>query len=72
MPRPQTRFQWLAQQFDRLVETIHECEDPKKRQHLLRRMKVLVDEIDVAVSSSLKKDKQDTTSSFPPDQPTGD
>jgi hypothetical protein len=72
MPRPATRFQWLAQQFDMLVETINECEDPKKRKPLLRRMKVLIDEIDVVVSASLKRDTQDTASSLPPDQPTGD
>jgi hypothetical protein len=69
MLSPATRFQRLAQQFDTLIGNINDAQDPKERKRLLRRMKIVIDEIDALVSSSLKPD---TASSPSPDQPTGD
>lgn len=70
MPRLSDNFQLLAHQFDLLVEMVNECKDPKERMHLLRHMKVILNEIDVLILSSLKRDMQDTIGSPSPEQPS--
>ena len=67
MPGPSERFQWLAQQFDELVESLNVSPSLKERKQLLRRMKILIDEIDALILSALKRDN---TGSPPTDQPT--
>ena len=68
MPNPTDRFQWLTQQWDALVERLHVAHDLEERRMLLRRMKVLITEIDMLIASTLKRDAQDITVS-PPDRP---
>ena len=68
----QTRFQWLSQKFDGLVEKLNDTDDPEERKETLRRMRVLLDELDVVVSSSVKKDKNDTASSLTQQANPGD
>jgi hypothetical protein len=66
------RFRWLTHQFDALVEHPHESRSVEERKKVLKRMKILLDENDELIFSSLKRDKQDTASSPPLDQPTAD
>jgi hypothetical protein len=68
MGSPSERFQWLAQQFDALVERLSECKSLEERKQLLRRMMILIHEIDALILSALTRDKQGTTA--PPNQPT--
>jgi hypothetical protein len=72
MPRPSDNFQLLAHQFDLVVEKVNQSKDPKERMHLPRHMKVILNEIDMLISSNLKRDSQDATSSAPPDQSTAE
>ena len=66
------RFQWLTQELDALAESLHISHSLDERRLLLRRMKVLIVEIDMLISSNLKRDTQDTTSSPPPEQPSAE
>ena len=70
MLKPSERFQWLAQQFDAIVERLNESTSLEERKQLLRRMKFLLDKIDGVVFSALERDKRDTPSSPTPDRPT--
>jgi hypothetical protein len=70
MPHTPGRFPWLAHEFDSLVESLNECESLQERRKLLRRMKVLINEIDALIFSTLKRDKQDTVGSPSSNQPT--
>jgi hypothetical protein len=57
------QFQSLTQQLDTLVKAIHECRDPKERKELLRRMRLMLDEVDSIAFSPLKLDKSGTARS---------
>jgi hypothetical protein len=57
------RFQWLAREFEALLENLDESSTPDERKQLRKRMKTLLDEIDDLVFSSLKRDKQNTAGS---------
>jgi len=61
----QERFKWLADQFDALVLNLEVSADAKQRRQLLRRMKVLIDEIDDLILSSLKRDHVTARQSSP-------
>jgi hypothetical protein len=58
---PKDRFQWLAHEFDGLAKKMPVCANRKERRSLLRRMKILIDEIDALIFSTLKRDDQDST-----------
>lgn len=70
MPHPSDRFRLLAHQVESLVERLNDFPPPSfdERTKLLRRMKVLIVEIDMLIMSDLKRDGQDASSSPPPDQ----
>jgi hypothetical protein len=74
MPKSSERFQFLAHEFDSLVEKYNESPTPslEERTKLLRRMKVLIVEIDMLILSSLKRDSQDASSPLSPDQSAAD
>ena len=74
MPESSERFQLLAQEFDSLVERYNEFPTPSfaERAKLLRRMKVLIVEIDMLILSSLKGEGQDASSPLSPDQSGAD
>jgi ABC-type phosphate transport system auxiliary subunit len=57
MSSPTERFQSLSQQLDALVSALHKSNNVNERARLLRRMKILIDEIDALNSPSLKRDK---------------
>ena len=63
-------FQLFAHEFDSLVEKLHESSSLEERRKLLRRMKVLIVEIDMLILSSLKRDGQGTPNPPPSGQPT--
>ena len=71
MPSPSERFQRLAHQFEALLESLNESPSSKKRNQLLRRMKILIDEIDGLDLSTLELDEE-TASSRQPDQSTAE
>lgn len=68
----------MTVEFKALVESLNKVPNLKKRKQLLRRMKILIDEIDGLISSDLKQDEQGTVSSGPrptepqlgPEEPT--
>jgi hypothetical protein len=70
MPKQSDRFQWLAREFDALAESLEDCPNLEKRRQLLRRMRILIDEIDKLVIFTLKREKQETPISTQPSQPT--
>jgi hypothetical protein len=72
MPKHSDRFQWLSQQFEALAESLHDSPSVKERKQLLRRMKILIDEIDALILSTLKQDREETSSCQAPDQPTAE
>jgi hypothetical protein len=45
MTKPQ-QFQTLAEQFETLAHILSACEDKEQRKHLLRKMKVIIDQVD--------------------------
>ena len=57
------RFYWLTEQLETLVAILHNSADPKERSHLLRRMKVVLNEIDALNLFSLRREKLDLTRS---------
>jgi hypothetical protein len=61
MPMPKERFQWLAHEFDTLVKKTNECSNMEERRTLLRRMRILIEEIDALISSTLKRDDKEFT-----------
>jgi hypothetical protein len=65
MPTSSERFQVLGDQFDSLVKRLNDSPAPslEERTKLLRRMKVLIIEIDMVILSTLKRDEQEATSS---------
>jgi hypothetical protein len=69
---PPDNLQLLAHQFNLTMDMLNERTDPKERMHLLRHMKVILGEIDQLISTNLKRDSQDATSSPPPDQSTAE
>jgi hypothetical protein len=64
------RFQWLAHEFDALVKKTNDCPNTEERRALLRRMKILIDEIDALIFSTIKRDDQDSTVTPSSDQST--
>ena len=71
MSNSSDRFQSLTRELDALAESLHNSNSLDERRLLLRRMKVLIVEIDMLISSNLKRDSHDISSS-PPDQPTAE
>lgn len=65
MPKDSESFNRLTVQFKTLAESLKEVPNLKKRKQLLRRMKILIDEIDGLISSDLMQDAQDSVSSGP-------
>jgi hypothetical protein len=45
MPEVQKSFESLGHQFEELSRSVGECHDPERRRQLLRKMKVILDEI---------------------------
>ena len=72
MPSSSERFQFLAQEFGSLVQGLDQSRSVGERTTILRRMKVLIVEVDMLISSSLRYDNRDTTGSKPPDQPAAE
>jgi len=70
MPMAKERFQWMAHEFDALVKKANECPNTEERRSLLRRMKILIDEIDALILSTLKRDDQNSTLTPSSDQST--
>jgi hypothetical protein len=60
MPKQSERFKWLAHEFDILAQSLENCPETEKRKQLLRRMKILIDEIDKQILFNLKRDTEDT------------
>jgi hypothetical protein len=65
MTTPSERIEILGHQFDSLVQRLNSSPtlSLEERTQLLRRMKILIVEIDRLILSDLKRDKQDITSS---------
>lgn len=59
---PLDRFLWLANQFEALVERLNVSPSVEERSKLLRRIKILIDEIDQLIFSTSKRIEQDTPS----------
>ena len=57
MGNPSERIRWLAHQFDALLENLDECASLEERKRVLTRMKVLIEEIDQIILSTLKRDR---------------
>ena len=69
MPNYSERFQLLSREFESLVQRLNDSPNLDERTKLLRRMKVLIVELEMLISSSLKRDTQDIPILSPPDQP---
>ena len=67
MTKPLERFRWLANQFDALVDNLDECSSMEERRRVLKRMKILIDEVNEIILSTLKRDPANSPS---PEQPT--
>ncbi|MFI5419904.1 MAG: hypothetical protein ACHQ1H_02945 [Nitrososphaerales archaeon] len=61
MPTSSDRFQLFAREFDSLVLALNVSPSVEDRTKLLRRMKVLIVEIDMLILSNLKRENHDTT-----------
>jgi hypothetical protein len=70
MTNPSGRFLWLANQFEALAERLNESLSTEERTKVLKRMKILINEIDQLIASTSNGHKQDATST--PAQPTAD
>jgi len=57
MPNAEQRFKSLAAEFEALAARMRVCRDPELRLALLRQMKLLIDEIDGLVFTSVNRDK---------------
>jgi hypothetical protein len=69
MINTQPRFRWLAEQFESLKDGLEETFDPDERKEFLRRMKVILDEVDVLMlkeSSQLGPKERAGTLGFGP------
>jgi hypothetical protein len=66
MLRPSGRFEWLSAQFDTMLSIFNNTEDSRERARLLRRMKILIDEIEAFTVISPEREKQETTGSSQP------
>jgi hypothetical protein len=70
MPTPAARFHSLGREFDSLIDALKPANlSVKERTQLLRRMKVLIAEIDALISYDLPRDIQDATNSPHPERP---
>jgi hypothetical protein len=74
MPQQSDRFRLLAHQVESLVERLNDFPPPSldERTKVLRRMKVLIVEIDMLIMSDLRRDSQEASSFPPPDQSAAD
>jgi hypothetical protein len=59
---------WLAQQFDSLVGKLNAAPSREDRTQILRRLRVLIVEIDSLILSDRRRDKQETSGPPPSDQ----
>jgi hypothetical protein len=50
------QFELLANKFETLAAEMNACKNPERRIELLQRMKVLIDEIDVLIFTSLHRE----------------
>jgi hypothetical protein len=66
------RFEWLTHQLGVLVESLRVTHGVEERKLLLRRMRVLIVEIDMLIASNLKRDSEDAPSTPPLGQSTVD
>lgn len=57
MTHPTDRIRWLADQLDALVENLNGCVSLQERRVVLKRMKLLIEELDQIVLSHLKRDR---------------
>jgi len=58
MPSPSDRLQWLNQQLNDLSISLNNAASSQERIKSLRRMKILIDEIDAVILASLKGEIQ--------------
>jgi hypothetical protein len=63
MPRPSERFEWLSEQFETLLTIFNNTEDSAVRTNCLRRMKVLIHEMESIDEFLSKRGKEDSTKS---------
>jgi hypothetical protein len=56
----QDRFKRLSDKFEALVLEMGKCGDPKRRSELLQRMKIVIDEIDGLIFTSLDRESKQT------------
>lgn len=54
------QFESLANKFETLAAEMNTCKNPERRIELLQRMKVLIDEIDGVIFTSLNREKKQT------------
>jgi len=70
MSRQPDRFQWLAHEFDVLAQSLGDCPSLERRKQLLRRMKILIDEIDKLIIFTLNREKPENPITSPSSQHT--
>jgi hypothetical protein len=68
MPDLQSQFESLAIEFEALTAEMEICKNPERRFALLRRMKLLLDQIFELLSASLYQDNQSCRSNPKPRQ----
>ena len=61
MPKPSKRLQQLTDEFDTLLERLHELPNLEERMKLLVRMRILVEEIDILIFSPEERLKPHST-----------
>ena len=69
MSKTSEQLKWLAELYGVLVERLNESTSVEERKDLLCQMKILLDKLDGEGLTADGRDKQETTSSPPPDQP---
>jgi hypothetical protein len=69
MSKTSEQLKWLAELYGALAERLNESTSLEERRELLCRMKILLDKLDGGVLTADERDKQETTSPPPPDQP---
>jgi len=50
MPKLGERFQWLAERFEEVANHLTRCQDTSHRKELLRKMKIIIDEVDALIA----------------------
>jgi hypothetical protein len=59
MTKPSERLAWLREQLDTLFTIMQHSAEPRDRRQLLRRIKVLLDEIDATIGFSSARERED-------------